>query len=116
MIVHATIIDHVCMLSDVIACAQQLLIALHGGDLRLSHISYPSQTLISPLSHMYAEDFRSHNYIMLCVGHRLHGCIVCMSFSYCMIKNEKLKVSPFGADFRPKSMFSGANSPAMHCN
>jgi hypothetical protein len=78
MIVHATIIDHVCMLSDVIACAQQLLIAVHGGDRRLSHISYPPQTHISPLSHKYAEEFRSHNYIIICIGDRLHKYIVCM--------------------------------------
>ena len=42
MIVHVTIIDHACMLSDVIACAQwQLLIALHGGDRRLTHFLTP---------------------------------------------------------------------------
>jgi hypothetical protein len=78
MIVHATIIDHVCMLSDVIACAQQLLITLHGGDRSLSHISYHPQTHISPLSHKYAEEFRPHNYIIIRVGDRLHKYIVCM--------------------------------------
>jgi hypothetical protein len=78
MIVHATIIDHVCMLSDVIACAQQLLIALHGGDRRLYHISYPPQSLISPLSHKYTEEFRSHNNIMVCVGDMLHEYVVRM--------------------------------------
>jgi hypothetical protein len=78
MIVHATIIDHVCMLSDVIACAQWQLIAVHGGDRRLYHISYPPQTHISPLSHKYAEEFRSHKYNMICVVDRLHEYIVCM--------------------------------------
>lgn len=116
MIVHTTIIDHVCLLSDVIACAQWQLIALHGGDRRLTHFSYPPQTLISPLSHKYTEEFNSHNNIMVCVGHRLHEYIVCMWFSCCMMKNEELKVRAFGADFRPKSMFSHANTPVMHCN
>jgi hypothetical protein len=78
MIVHATIIDHVCMLSDVIACAQRQLITLHGGDRRLCHISHPLQTLISLLSHKYAEEISSHNYVMVCVGDRLHEYIVCI--------------------------------------
>ena len=116
MIVHAAIINHACMLSDVTACAQQLLLALHGGDRSLTHISYPPQTLISPLSHKYAEEFRSQNNIMICVGDSLHEYMVCMQFSCCMIKNDELKVRAFAADFRPKSIFSRANTPAMHCN
>ena len=116
MLAHATIIDHVRMLSDVIACAQQLLIALHGGDRRLCHFSHPPQTLNSALSHKYTVEFRSHNYIVICIGDRLHEYIVCMWFSCCMMTNEKLKVRACGADFRPKSMFSRANSPAIHCN
>ena len=78
MIVYATIIDHVCMLSDVMACVQQLLIALHGGDRRLTHFSHTPQTLNFLISHKFTEEFSSHNYIMICVGDRLHeylGCI-----------------------------------------
>ena len=78
MIVHATIIDHVWMLSDVIACAHQLLIALQDGDRRLSHISYSPQSLISSHSHKYTEEIRSQQNIMVCLGHRLHEYIVCM--------------------------------------
>ena len=110
MIVHAAIINHACMLSDVTACAQQLLLALHGGDRSLTHISYPPETLISPLSYKYAEEFRSQNNIILCIGDSLHKYIVCIWFSCCMMKKEQLKVRPFAADFRPKSMFSRANS------
>lgn len=113
---HTTIIDHVCMLSDVIACAQQLLIALHGGDLRLTHFSHPAQSLISPISHKYAEEFRSQNYIMMSIVDMLHVHSICIWLSSCLVENEQLKGWSFIADFRPKSMFSQANSPAIHCN
>jgi len=104
------------MRSVVIRCAQQLLIALHGGDLRLSHISHPTQILISPISHTYAEEFKSQHGIMIRIGHRLHVHSNCIGFFSCLVENEQLTGWPFGADFRPKSMFSRAHSPATHHN
>ena len=79
-------------------------------------LSHSPQTLNSLISHRYTEEFRSHNYIMICVRDRLLEYIVCIWYSCCMMKNEQLKVRSFGADFLPKSMFSRANSPTTHHN
>ncbi len=91
MIAHATTMDDVRSLSIPIACAQYLLLAFHGGNVRLTHNSYPCRTLISPIWRGYPEVWKFENHILVSIVNRLHEHSVCIELFSRLLENEELK-------------------------